>query len=73
MLNKIKLGKVYYHYKNHKPYKVVDLNIMIQKDNKWHPAIMYELLGSKNNNQEYPAKVKYVREIKEFMEKFSEK
>ena len=69
MLNEVRIGEVYYHYKNRKPYKVVDLNVMIQKNGKWYPAVIYEPLDSEKR----PVKIKYVREMKEFMKKFSEK
>ena len=65
----LKVGSIFYHYKNTKPYIVLGF-CKIQENNNWLEAVLYtdlEIYKQAKN----PYKIdKFVRSLKEFKSKF---
>lgn len=55
---------VYVHYKNHKAYEKVPGEHLIQIDDEWVPAVVYQVVDE--------PKLRFVRSLEEFSEKFIE-
>jgi len=63
IMKNIAKNKIYYHYRNKKPYVVIDFG-KIQVNDEWSEAVIYK---------EYKKEEKYIRTLSEFSEKFIEK
>lgn len=61
-MNTPEIGKIYYHYKNKKPYTVID-TCWMHYDGIWHEAVLY--VDDKH--------IKYARSLHNFCESFTEK
>ena len=65
----LKVGSIFYHYKNTKPYIVLGF-CKIQENNNWIEAVLYTDLETYKQAKN-PYKIdKFVRSLKEFKSKF---
>lgn len=55
---------IYVHYKNHKAYQKVPGEYMIQENDVWVPAVLYQALDE--------PKLRFMRTVTEFNQKFIE-